>query len=257
MPTYFINTDAAVGRRAFMEAQFAKLQMSATRIAAVTPDTLPARTNPGRDLSLGELCCTLSHLEAMRRFLKTGARHALILEDDAVLSPALPKFLEAYMASVLPIDVVRIETFMEDLRMDRSGPEVGGVELLRLFTRPGGTAGYIVSRRGAEIVLNTSEMTKAPFDRALYDPYRRAAKRLRVRQAFPALCIQDQRRSGNPEHPSDLHPNGHGSTERPSRMRDVEEHLRRDIIGAPHRLWNQFRHGTTKRNVPFLASPAE
>ena len=51
------------------------------------------RRRHGRDVRPGEIGCYLSHLAAMQAFLATDAEHALILEDDATLLPALPDVL--------------------------------------------------------------------------------------------------------------------------------------------------------------------
>src|SRR5690242_19024849 len=97
MQIYYINMARRTDRRAFMEAQLAKLGLEATRIEAVTPETFLASAvtaSRGR-LTPVALSCSLSHVKAAEALLASGDPCALILEDDAILSTRLPEFLAA------------------------------------------------------------------------------------------------------------------------------------------------------------------
>ena len=104
MPDYvaYINLEKDTDRREFMESQFKKLSVSAERIPARGPNGekmdkvsgIDSRFNlkgnlteiedgpPQRKFELGLLC---SHMEALRRFVKSGRKYGIILEDDATL----------------------------------------------------------------------------------------------------------------------------------------------------------------------------
>ena len=104
MPDYvaYINLEKDTDRREFMESQFKKLSVSAERIPARGPNGekmdkvsgIDSRFNlkgnlteiedgpPQRKFELGLLC---SHMEALRRFVKSGREYGIILEDDATL----------------------------------------------------------------------------------------------------------------------------------------------------------------------------
>src|SRR5207249_2273941 len=99
LPVFYINVASRLDRRRFMEAQFASLGLSAERIEAATPSEISepdrrAWCDPSRAtwMTEGEFACNLSHLRAWALILERGLTHALILEDDAVLSASLPRF---------------------------------------------------------------------------------------------------------------------------------------------------------------------
>src|SRR3569833_23496 len=103
MDIYYINLDGRPDRRAFMEEQFARLGLKATRVRAITPteltrEQLDRHCNPSRGpwLEPGALCCSLSHLEVVRRVAGGSGSPALVLEDDVVISRTLPAFLDAF-----------------------------------------------------------------------------------------------------------------------------------------------------------------
>lgn len=198
IPIYYINVETRPARRSFMEEQFSTLGLHAQRIEAITPEVIPVElarkfTVPSRYrwLTLGELACTLSHLKAMETLLAGKATHALILEDDAVLSGYLPKFLAEFALAPPSFDLVRVETYDDWLRIHpRADHLVGEIELRSVYTAPSGTAGYVISRRGAEKVLLNQDVFRAQVDLTLFHPFARLGKRMSIRHADPGLCIQ-------------------------------------------------------------------
>lgn len=103
---YLINLDRATARREAALAQLAALGLAAEIVPAVDGATLtPAQlasydragalAKSGRTLSVGEIGCYLSHVDCARRFLASGADHALVLEDDFSADADLPAFLDA------------------------------------------------------------------------------------------------------------------------------------------------------------------
>lgn len=92
LAVFLINLDASTARRATAERWLDEVGLRATRIAArdgAAPADrrhyggLRARLRFGRSLAAAELGCFLSHRDAARRFLDSGARLGLVLEDDA------------------------------------------------------------------------------------------------------------------------------------------------------------------------------
>ena len=246
-----------------MEEQFAALGLEAQRIEAVTPPEIPAElarfTSPARYrwLTRGELACSLSHLKAMEALLAGPASHALILEDDAVLSSYLPRFLDAFAAAPPPFDVVRVETYDDWLRIHpKADRTVGEIALRRVYTSPSGTAGYVIARQGAEKILLNHDVFRAQFDMTLFHPFARLAKRLSIRHADPGLCIQHHKRH----------------RDRSFGLTDLDHHrMQRDAIAAPYwRLhfdifawldkyfhvgvmnrWHELIDGVRRRSIPF------
>ena len=101
---YLINLDRATARRDAALAQLSALGLTAEIVPAVDGATLtPAQlagydragalAKSGRTLSAGEIGCYLSHVDCARRFLASGADHALVLEDDFKADPDFPALL--------------------------------------------------------------------------------------------------------------------------------------------------------------------
>ena len=263
IPIYYINLETRQDRRRFMEEQFAALGLEAQRIEAVTPPEIPAElarfTSPARYrwLTRGELACSLSHLKAMEALLAGPASHALILEDDAVLSGYLPRFLDAFTAAPPPFDIVRVETYDDWLRIhpkvDRT---VGEVALRRVFTPPGGTAGYLIARQGAEKVLSGPDVFQGQIDMALFNPFSRLARRVSIRHADPGLCIQIHklRRDHALAPPDlDLHRGRREAIEAPYwRVHfDIFAWLDKYFhVGVMNR-WHELADGVRRRSIPF------
>jgi glycosyl transferase family 25 len=189
---FWINLDSRQDRRAFMESQFSELGLAAERIAAVTPDALDAETRAmGPALADSELCVAASHRLTWRTLLELELPHALILEDDAYLSSALPAFLAAAARILGELDLVRIETGRRRVRV---GPPTHrldcGVTLHCAHSDQWGSAGYLITDRCARRLLDEPRLFAAPLDRALFDPAQNVLSTNDWRQCAPGLCIQ-------------------------------------------------------------------
>ena len=236
-----------------MEQQLASLGLAGTRIDARTPASLSegeVRDCDARGLSTAVRCCSLSHLEAMRRFLAGNASYALILEDDAILSKALPGFLADFGSA--PRDGIwRIETAMKGVRSRGMAGSLGGFAFFRPRNFEGGSGGYILSRSAATIILEHVNLRIA-IDEALFDPFGTIARRVPLVQVTPALTVQShlRRAEGQPRFKSDLnkaraHPKGLTKV-----RHAVAFFLRRDIVYGSQRTLQQFL-GAKKAIIPF------
>lgn len=186
-PVLWINLDARTDRRAFMEQQVAALGLSAERISAVTPADLNTRVD---SLSASEQCVTESHRVAWRRLVESGAPYALILEDDAVLSPALPAFLEAVAPLMAKWEIVRVETGARRVKLSPALARAGGVALHQAFSDQWGTAGYIINAACAARLLDDPRVYERALDRCMFDPRGALFADIAWRQCAPGLCIQ-------------------------------------------------------------------
>ena len=269
MNIYYINLDSRPDRRDFMERQFARLGLAAIRIAAATPATLSASDverygNPGKFhwLTATELACSVSHLAALRMLIASGAQRGAIFEDDVTLSPSLATFLEGFDAAPPPTDLVKIETFDEPLRLAPGDDgRVGPVALRRAHSWSAGSAGYLVTRQAAEIIVGSEAFRQTQVDRALFNPYEPLARRISMRHADPGLCIQENRLPG-------FVTRGSGSgleADRQSRAA-VERRLfwprlryslvhwaDRELRIGPQKLWHQTVGGARKQRIAFKA----
>ena len=90
-PIYYINLDGQPERKAYMEKQFECWNIeNYTRISAYDgreddlSDIIKGRYPS--DMLTGEIGCTTSHLKALKEFLKTDEKYAIIMEDDVDMS---------------------------------------------------------------------------------------------------------------------------------------------------------------------------
>jgi glycosyl transferase family 25 len=198
LPVFYINVASRLDRREFMEAQFARLALSAERIAAVTPSEISEadrRTycDPDRAtwMTEGEFACNLSHLRAWELMLARGLNHALILEDDAVLSASLPRFLDAIEAEGIDLPLIRLETLhLETRLLPADHQPLPDIALRPAITRDSGACGYIISSAAARYLLGRREMKTTLVDGVLFNPFIEVATALDVHYSDPALCIQ-------------------------------------------------------------------
>ena len=270
MQSYYINLGSRTDRRAAMEQQFATLGLAATRIEATTPAGLSEQMlerygNPRRFhwLTPAELACSDSHRLALEALIESGAPRAAIFEDDVVLSTALKPFLAAFDAAPPPFDLVRLETYDEPLRLSPGQDGIiDGIALRRAYSWAAGAAGYIVSRRAAEIIVRSKAFRQTQVDRALFNPYEPLARRISMRHADPGLCIQEDRLPG-------FVPNGAGSSlaaDRQSRGAierrlfwrrfgfSIRHWCGRELRIGPQKLWHETLGGAKKQRIPFKAN---
>lgn len=102
-PTFLINLDGSADRLQSATAQLDAAGISFERVPAfdgrnLTPSQFPdydheaAMRYMGRSMRGGEIGCYLSHLDAARHVVESGAKFGMVLEDDIRL---LPGFAEA------------------------------------------------------------------------------------------------------------------------------------------------------------------
>ncbi|MDD3448826.1 MAG: glycosyltransferase family 25 protein [Gammaproteobacteria bacterium] len=99
-----------------------------------------------------EIACLLSHMKVYKMILEKNLPYALVLEDDAVLEPALPGILSAIETLPQVWDVIKLNSW-PDKKGVPIGPAGEGFEW-SYFKNIGGMTGYIVSRSGAERMLD-------------------------------------------------------------------------------------------------------
>jgi GR25 family glycosyltransferase involved in LPS biosynthesis len=198
LPVFYINVAARADRRAHMERQFATLGLSAERIEAKLPADIPDAVaeaaqsmEDGKRLSFPEIACTLSHFAAWQEAIDRGAAACLVLEDDAVLSTRLTKFLQA-LGSALPkgIDLLKIETREEPVRLGRKAIGMADVTLRRLASDHYGSCGYVISTGLAADIIATMPVASLPIDDYLFARNGSQLYTAAVYQLHPALARQ-------------------------------------------------------------------
>jgi glycosyl transferase family 25 len=178
-PVYLINLDRSPDRLAFMQAQFVRLGMAFERIPAVDGRGVAADRHNWRHhapLRDGEVGCYLSHIKALEAFLASGAACGVILEDDAVLSDALPGIL-AGLQNGSDWDLVKLYATHVSGVWPRRG-------LVRVAFRHGASAAYVVNRHAAARLLSGLLPITVPYDHA-FDRAWTHGFRLRLWLPFP------------------------------------------------------------------------
>jgi glycosyl transferase family 25 len=197
MLTYVINLDRQPARMARMAEQLAGVAFE--RVPAVE-----GRELPGPERRLGEvprtpeeitryeLAVTLSHKEAWRRFLESGAAWCCVLEDDVCLSPDFPEFMQG--TDWLPGDasIVKIEMCGQRKRLLGEKKAVFmGRALMPLLSTHLGAAGYIIGRAAAKAILGRIAVVSRPIDHVLFEDLL-CDKAFGIYQMVPALCTQER-----------------------------------------------------------------
>lgn len=174
LPILYINLDKDFERRNRMECQFKQLQINAQRLPAVWWKDLPASEQDRyhrseltqqqyfKPMGNGEKGCYRSHLQAWQLLLASDASSMAIFEDDVQLLPHLPNVLETI--EHLPTgnwDLIKLYGRKQEKVGSRRPIDVQGYELITYRRVPSFAAGYVISRSGAQKMLQS----RVPFGR--------------------------------------------------------------------------------------------
>lgn len=155
-------------------------------------DKLVAKTGPIPRMPNTARACTAGHIAILKDFLNADASHALILEDDVVLSRFMARDLGKIIGEFGPgvINISRqipsgqTKRLVVKNQIERCGqyiaPELVGIHY--------SCAGYIVDKEAAKIILETNPYPNMPIDHIIFNPnVSLLGKKTKVRQLFPAL----------------------------------------------------------------------
>lgn len=174
--TYVINLERSTERLERAAAELHREGIPFARIAAADGAALPVqRPNYAslvddrqfeRDLTLGEIGCAMSHLNALGAFLDTPDDFCLILEDDVVVAPGARNAIESF------IDWVYATNLAFHAANLGSAAKAPFSPLIRISDRTFGRSHYypmtaaavLWSRHGAEDFLRTNPKITAPID---------------------------------------------------------------------------------------------
>ena len=125
-----------------------------------------ARVSIGRDISSGELCCSIVHLDAYKFFLETAAEWVLILEDDAKLIQDPSKIISGLPTisapTILKLSKPGIEqSFRTVSSSDENKVSVRGFRRLRFPTDEAHS--YMMNRSAARLVVQRSSRNKVHY----------------------------------------------------------------------------------------------
>jgi len=188
-----INLDRSPERLAELAGRLDALAIDWMRVPAIDGRRLALplpgidagyyRAHHGRELLPDEVGCFLSHLRAMTAFLALPARYAVVLEDDARVTPQAVRLVRTLTAEGAPDDwdLVKLEAHHGAVGLPiRWLAE--GARLCALPLRSAGSAAYLVNRVGAAALLDRLLPMRFPYDHA-FD--RAWDLRIRVRAVLP------------------------------------------------------------------------
>lgn len=198
--TWVINLDKDRERLQRIAEQLAATGLDWTRQSAVLGRALPPeqqdrlldrerfRRRRGMDPALGELGCYLSHVEVLRAFLASPHRFALVLEDDALLTPALVPVLQGLVDHAERWDMVKLS------RVHSGTPRqyldvAPGHALAVMLSRCTGSSAYLVNRRAAQAYVEGLLPMSLPYNHVFDQGWTFG---LKVRMVTPPPCVHDE-----------------------------------------------------------------
>ena len=271
--TYFINLDRAPSRREHMLELFATLDLTAERIPAVDGRLLteefcrslnPIKPN-NRLLTPGEIGCLLSHRGVWQKIASAEAPFGLVFEDDVVFSKDVGKFLKDLSWVPSDVDFVKLDAchLPVELGPDRAfGDQERALRYARTVMI--GTAGYLISKRCAQQLLERTTELRDAADTFMFEPRYKTIAPFEIWQLYPAICGQalghdvteDQRKDFEQSGLADERILRNRRTKRTNKLgwaklwREIVRPIRKARL-RPRDLLNRLWWKTTFCTVPF------
>lgn len=200
MHIFLINLDRHALRLERMKKLLAGVPFE--RVAAVDGKTLdgpehrdPAKPQSPENISRYEIACIHSHRAAWNTFLAGREKFCCVLEDDIFLGKDFAKFFASESWIPGDGDLIKMETFDDPVFISRKKIPCFNRVLATLHSLHFGTAGYVVSRRGAAQLLEATRNPGRTLDRILFDETA-IQNSSPIYQLVPALCVQGRNLDG-------------------------------------------------------------
>lgn len=197
----WINLDRDAERRAWMEPQLERLGLTARRIPALTPETTPvelrSRFLPEAENVLlpNNIASFASHLMVAEEIAGGSRDAAVVLEDDVEILCSGAE-LAALVEAARELDMVKLNDWSKSPTVAIG--HVAGRKLVRYLRVPRGAGSYILTRSGAERMLERARNLAITTDNFLRAE---GMLTLRIAGVLPPPIPQDrlQRSSLDPE----------------------------------------------------------
>ena len=201
LATYMISLDRATGRHAAMQVALRDAGLEAEFVSAVDlAETSEAELlqqcksfGPWGVFAHGNMACTLSHAKVWEQFLASDADVALIFEDDVFISTELRQWIADLSWWPQGCELVNLEFWRSEtlkVMLGTSASHHLGRQMAPMLSRNPGSAGYLVTRKGAEALL-ASRPFAVSIDQLLFNPLvSPLAVSLKPHQITPALVTQ-------------------------------------------------------------------
>jgi glycosyl transferase, family 25 len=174
-PICVLNMKRSVERRKRITAHLDGLGLPFELIEAVDGRTLSPRDqaavyssrealiHTGRELTPGEIGCSLSHLAVYRKMIDEGWDEVVILEDDAVVDPAFIEILSQRGSLPRDWDLVLL-CQNRPVYSFWGGQRLGRFRCSKLASVSLSTAGYLIRRSGGQKLLAHGTPVRVPAD---------------------------------------------------------------------------------------------
>lgn len=195
----YINLARSTARRAYMDALFERMSLPVRRFDAVDGASLsddkiqngPELAPDPKPLSAGEIGCFLSHRNIWREIAAGSTQHVAVFEDDIMFSDDAATLLRDLHWIPAKVGFLKLDTGSYPAIVSGLRPVPGTERQIgRLRSRLFGTAGYIISKDYARLLLARTTKLRAPIDMQLFYPEYRTFRRMTCWQLTPAICIQ-------------------------------------------------------------------
>ena len=202
-----VNLARATDRRDHMQAELARTGVStlmhpAVDCREVSETEIYARValeGPWGYMHPPAAACTLSHLLLWERFLETDKSHCLVLEDDIHMADDLGQWVNDLGWWPNDADIVKLERWRGrslKILLDQTASTHLGRRIARMYNRHVGSAGYILTRHAAEVLLERMPLPMTVDNLLFNQNASHAAKRLKIYQIQPALISQGNEPDG-------------------------------------------------------------
>ncbi len=174
---YIINLDRSAERWEITSEKFRTLGLNVIRVPAIEgkdlkfphPDFAAWRYFflYGRKMMPNKVACFFSHVRALRTFLDSGKKHAMICEDDVTPEPILMDVVEAALKYSDSWDLLRLNGYKPTRGWDFAELPHGyrlGCDL----KTASGNGGKIVNRHAAERIIQKLLPMRLPHDVSVY-----------------------------------------------------------------------------------------
>lgn len=172
-------------------------------------DELAAYDRTGSVLSTGELSCAASHIQILNDFLTTDMGHVIVMEDDVRIDPLVD--IQNYLNVMRRCDVHYLKLYARFLVPTRFVALIGRTVFYRASWPPLGTQCYVLSRHGAQTLLNyfSANGIDAPIDQMM-DRYWETGLPIVLAYPFPITELAEE---------STIHGNRQARKERSAELR--------------------------------------
>lgn len=194
-----ISLKSATERRQHIEDEFGKHNVTFEFFDALTPETvkehastLSLNLNAAR-LTAGELACMASHVSAWQKMIDKNITYMAIFEDDIYLGEDAESLLSSTEWIKPDWNIIKIEAFAKKALLSNTRYDIlsDKRQIVPLKGKNLGAAGYILSAKGAKLLLDYIANRKLqPIDEIIFDIFISQQSEL-VYQMLPALCVQE------------------------------------------------------------------